>query len=122
MAVMMPAGGALSTVNDLLTFLSVAMGYEPSPLTRAMVAMLSTRRRASGGEQALGRMITGKGDDQLIVHDGGTFGFASSMVWDAKKRVGVVVLSNHVERSLTATLAGIPPGARRSSSHAKERP
>ena len=41
-------------------------------------------------------MVTGKGDDQLIVHDGGTFGFASSMVWDPKKRVGVVVLSNHV--------------------------
>ena len=30
------------------------------------------------------------------MHDGGTFGFASSMVWDPKKRVGVVVLSNHV--------------------------
>ena len=96
MAVMMPAGGLLSTVDDLLTFLSVAMGYERSPLTPAMTTMLSTRRPASAGEQALGWMITGKGDDQLIVHDGGTFGFASSMVWDAKKRVGVVVLSNHV--------------------------
>jgi hypothetical protein len=41
-------------------------------------------------------MIIGNGDDQLIMHDGGRFGFAISMVWDAKKRVGVVVLSNHV--------------------------
>jgi hypothetical protein len=32
----------------------------------------------------------------LIVHDGGTFGYASSMVWDPKRRLGVVVLSNHV--------------------------
>jgi CubicO group peptidase (beta-lactamase class C family) len=96
MSVMMPAGGVLSTVNDLLTFLSVAMGYERSPLAPAMATMLSTRRPASGGEQALGWMVTGKGDDQLIVHDGGTFGYASSMVWDPKKRVGVVVLSNHV--------------------------
>lgn len=96
MAVMMPAGGVLSTVNDLLTFLSVAMGYERSPLATAMAAMLSTRRPAPGGEQALGWMVTGKGDDQLIVHDGGTFGYASSMVWDPGQRVGVVVLSNHV--------------------------
>jgi CubicO group peptidase (beta-lactamase class C family) len=96
MAVMMPAGGILSTVNDVLTLLSVALGYERSPLTAAMATMLSTRRPGLGGEQALGWMITGRGDEQLIVHDGGTFGFASSMVWDAKKRVGVVVLSNHV--------------------------
>jgi CubicO group peptidase (beta-lactamase class C family) len=96
MAVMMPAGGVLSTVNDLLTVLSVAMGYERSPLTAAMATMLSTRRPGFGGEQGLGWMITGEGDDQLIVHDGGTFGFASSMLWDAKKRVGVVVLSNHM--------------------------
>jgi CubicO group peptidase (beta-lactamase class C family) len=96
MAVMTPAGGVLSTVNDLLTFLSVAIGYEPSPLAPAMATMLSARRPASGGEQGLGWMITGKGDDQLIVHDGGTFGYASSMVWDANKRVGIVVLSNHV--------------------------
>jgi D-alanyl-D-alanine-carboxypeptidase/D-alanyl-D-alanine-endopeptidase len=96
MAVMMPAGGVLSTVNDLLTFLSVAMGYERSPLAPSMATMLSTQRPAPGGEQALGWMVTGKGDDQLIVHDGGTFGYASSMVWDPKNRVGVVVLSNHV--------------------------
>lgn len=96
MAVMMPAGGVLSTVNDLLTVLGVAGGYERSTLAPAMAMTLSTRRPASGGEQALGWMVTGKGNDQLIVHDGGTFGYASSMVWDPHKRVGVVVLSNHV--------------------------
>jgi serine-type D-Ala-D-Ala carboxypeptidase/endopeptidase len=96
MAVMTPTGGVLSTVDDMLTFLSVAMGYGRSPLAPAMATMLSTRRPSSGGEQALGWMVTGKGDDQLIVHDGGTFGYASSMVWDPKMRLGVVVLSNHV--------------------------
>ena len=55
MAVMMPAGGVVSTVNDLLTFLSVAMGYERSPLAPAMATMLSTRRPR--GEQALGWMV-----------------------------------------------------------------
>jgi CubicO group peptidase (beta-lactamase class C family) len=96
MSVMMPAGGVLSTAGDLLTFLRVALGYERSSLAPAMAAMLSTRRPSSGGEQALGWMIIGNGDDQLIVHDGATFGYASSMAWDPKARAGVVVLSNHV--------------------------
>ena len=72
------------------------MGYDRSPLAPAMAAMLNTRRPSPGGDQALGWMVEDKGDDQLVVHDGGTFGFASSMVWDPKKRAGVVVLSNHV--------------------------
>ena len=96
MSVLTPAGGILSTANDLLTFLSVAMGNERSPLAPAMAMMLSTRRPGPGGEQALGWMVTGKGDDELIGHDGGTLGYASSMMWDQKKRVGIVVLSNHV--------------------------
>lgn len=96
MSVMMPAGAVLSTANDLLRLLGAAMGYGRSPLSPAMAAMLNTRRPSPGGEQALGWMVEGKGDDQLVVHDGGTFGFAGSMVWDPKKRAGVVVLSNHV--------------------------
>ena len=94
--VMAPAGGVLSTASDLLRLLGVAMGYQRSPLAPAMAAMLTTRRPSPVGEQALGWMVEGKGDDQLVFHDGGTFGFASSMVWDPKRRAGVVVLSNHV--------------------------
>jgi CubicO group peptidase (beta-lactamase class C family) len=96
MSVIAPAGAALSTAHDLLRLLAVAMGYDRSPLAPAMAAMLNTRRPSPGGEQAIGWMVEGKNDDQLIVHDGGTFGFASSMAWDPKKRAGVVVLSNHV--------------------------
>jgi hypothetical protein len=63
-----------------------------------MAAMLSTRRPTPqrGVEQALGWMVVGEGDDQLIVHDGGTLGYASSVAWDPKQRVGVVVLSNQM--------------------------
>jgi CubicO group peptidase (beta-lactamase class C family) len=89
--------GLVSTANDLLRFLSAAMGYERSPLAPAMVALLTTRRpKSPGQEQALGWVVMGEGDDRLIVHDGGTFGQASSVAWDPKERVGVVVLSNHV--------------------------
>jgi CubicO group peptidase (beta-lactamase class C family) len=94
-SIMPAAGGLYSTVNDLLTFLSVAMGYERSAIAPAIEATVKTRRPTGGGnEQALGWTVIGKGDDQLIYRDGGTYGFASSMAWDPKKRIGVVVLSN----------------------------
>ena len=96
-SLMPAAGGLYSTVNDLLTFLSVAMSYERSPLGSAMEATVSTRRPTqSGNEQALGWTVIGKDDAQLIFRDGGTFGYASSMAWDPWKRSGVVVLSNQV--------------------------
>jgi len=95
-AAMPAAGGLVSTVNDLLSFLSVALGYEPSPLVSSMAAMLSTRRPIDGSEQALGWVVMGKGDDQLVMHDGFTWGYASYMAWNPATRVGVVVLSNQL--------------------------
>src|SRR5262249_19869653 len=97
-AIMPAAGGLVSTANDVLTVLAVALGDEPSPLAPAMAALLRTRRPMSrpGAEQALGWVVEGKGDDTLIVHDGGTLGYASSVAWDPRRRVGVVVLSNQV--------------------------
>lgn len=90
--------GWLSTTNDLLTYLAVALGYERSPLAPAMATMLDTRRPIAGSasKQALGWVVVGGGDDTLIVHDGGTLGYASSVAWDPKMRIGVVVLSNQV--------------------------
>ena len=93
---MAAAGGLVSTVNDLLTFLSVAMGYEPSTLSPAMASMLSTRRPMDRGEQALGWVVLGKAEDQLVMHDGFTWGYASYVAWDPRSRVGVVVLSNQL--------------------------
>lgn len=96
-SIMPAAGGLVSTANDMLRFLSVAMGYEPSPLAPAMANLLSTRRPMSEHEaQALGWIVMGEGDKQLIVHDGGSFGFSSSVAWDPRLRAGVVVLSNQV--------------------------
>jgi CubicO group peptidase (beta-lactamase class C family) len=94
----MPAIGFLySTTNDLLTFLSQCMGYEPSPLAPAINIALSNRRPVQpGNEQALGWNVYGKGDDQVIFRDGSSFGYASVMAYDPKARVGVVVLTNQV--------------------------
>jgi len=96
-AAMPAAGGMVSTVNDMLKFLSVCMGYERSPLASSMAAMLSTQRPIDdGSEQALGWVVMGKGDDRLIMHDGFTWGYASYVAWDPTVRVGVVVLSNQL--------------------------
>jgi serine-type D-Ala-D-Ala carboxypeptidase/endopeptidase len=96
-ALMPAAGGLVSTPNDLLRFLSAVMGYEPSPLAPEMAAMLSTQRpKSSRQRQALGWVVQGDGNDKLIFHDGGSFGFASSLAWDPKTRIGVVVLSNQL--------------------------
>jgi serine-type D-Ala-D-Ala carboxypeptidase/endopeptidase len=94
----MPAIGLLySTTNDLLTFLSECMGYEPSPLAPAMNIALSNRRPVQpGNEQALGWNVYGKDPDQVIFRDGSSFGYASVMAYDPKARVGVVVLTNQV--------------------------
>ena len=96
-SVMPAAGGLYSTANDLLSVLSAAIGYTPSPLALAMETTVSARRPTGGGnEQALGWTVIGKDAGEIIFRDGGTYGFASSIAWDPKKRVGVVVLSNQV--------------------------
>jgi CubicO group peptidase (beta-lactamase class C family) len=100
---LMPAAGSMvSTPNDLLEFLDVAIGYEDSKLTPSIAALLQTRRPAGGHEQALGWMIIGAGEDAIVFHDGASFGFSSSLAWQPQRRVGVVVLANQ-----TTAAAGI---------------
>jgi D-alanyl-D-alanine-carboxypeptidase/D-alanyl-D-alanine-endopeptidase len=97
---LMPAAGAgfYSTANDALTFLSAAMGYTRSPLARAFTLTVNAHRPIPGSPntQALGWTLIGQDRDQLIFRDGGTFGFASCLVWDANARIGAVVLANVV--------------------------
>jgi CubicO group peptidase (beta-lactamase class C family) len=92
---LMPAaGGMVSSANDLLRFLGVAMGYEESKLAPTLAALLRTRRPAGDHEQALGWWISGDGADAIVFHDGGSFGFSSSVAWQPQRRIGVVVLCN----------------------------
>jgi len=92
---LMPAaGGMLSTANDLLRFLSVSMGYEDSKLAPSMAKLLQTRRPVGKNQQALGWLIIGEGEDAIVMHDGGTLGFSSSVAWSPQRRTGVVVLMN----------------------------
>jgi len=95
MPVFAGAGSLHSTANDLLTFLAAFIGDTPSPLSPAMRAMLGTRRPGPSFTQALGWWIIPFGaNDDIVLFGGETLGFASTIAYDPKTRVGVVVLSN----------------------------
>ncbi len=96
------AGALRSTANDMLTFLSAAIGLTPSPLSAAMGRTLAARWPAGQGpmEIALGWHIFKAPDGDLIWHNGGTGGYRTFMGFNPRTRLGVVVLSN------TSTPAG----------------
>lgn len=98
------AGALRSTANDLLTFLAANLGYSKSSLAAAMTAQRDVRRPTStpGLQIALGwHVLAVSGGHEIIWHNGGTGGYRSFLGFDAKNRVGVVVLSN------MATNAGV---------------
>lgn len=90
------AGALRSTANDLLTFLSAAIGLTKTPLSNAMAAMTSVRRKTDSPnvEIALGWHISKIDGREIVWHNGGTGGYRSYMGYDTGRRFGVVVLSN----------------------------
>ncbi|WDZ76663.1 serine hydrolase [Ensifer adhaerens] len=91
------AGALRSTADDLLGFLEAAMGKTPSPLAPAFAILLATKAPIGNGDddqQALGWVISGKGDDQVVWHNGGTGGYRSFVGYRPSTGVGVVALSN----------------------------
>jgi len=97
------AGALRSTVNDLLKFLAAQLGPSKTPLAPAMAAQLAVRQPTGipGLEIALGwHILVGQGQE-IVWHNGGTGGYRSFIGFDAKRKAGVVVLSN------TFTNAGI---------------
>lgn len=90
------AGALRSTANDMLAFLAANLGYTKTPLAAPMAAMLAPRHPTSmaGTEIALGWHISKINDREIVWHNGGTGGYRSFAGFDAKRRVGVVVLSN----------------------------
>jgi D-alanyl-D-alanine-carboxypeptidase/D-alanyl-D-alanine-endopeptidase len=90
------AGALRSSANDMLAFLAANLGYTKTPLAPAMAAMLKGRRPAGapGLEIGLGWLIRTKDGNEVVWHNGGTGGYRTFTGFDAKARVGVVVLSN----------------------------
>jgi CubicO group peptidase (beta-lactamase class C family) len=88
----------------MLTFVAANLGLVKSPLAPAMAAMLSVRRPTGTpalGDIALGWLVMKRDGEEIVWHNGGTGGYRSFIGYDAKTKVGVVVLSN------TMTAAGV---------------
>lgn len=88
------AGALRSSANDMLTLLEAFLDYKESPLAPAMKAMLEIRRPAGKTSIGLGWLIYSTGGREFVWHNGGTAGFRSFAGFDARERIGVVVLSN----------------------------
>lgn len=90
------AGAFRSTANDLLKFLTAAMGLRRSALAPAFAQMLKTERPENKPDTrvAAGWFITSDHDDRLIWKDGGVLGYSSFIGYSAPHQSGVVVLAN----------------------------
>ena len=92
-----PAGAIRSDVDDMFIFLAANMGLIRTPLLPAMKNMLSVRRQAGPGTQiALGWHIL-HGQNELVCHNGTTYGYHAFVGFEPHRKVGVVVLSNSNE-------------------------
>lgn len=89
------AGAFHSTAGDLLEFLAGALGHQPSGLAPAFADMLKVRHAATPDlGQAIGWNIITRPGAEIVFKDGGTAGFSSAILFVAKSRTGVVVLSD----------------------------
>jgi D-alanyl-D-alanine-carboxypeptidase/D-alanyl-D-alanine-endopeptidase len=90
-------GSLHSTANDLLTFAGACAGLIKSPLDSALALMVKVRRPGQQFIQGLGWWIMfEQGDQCVMTHPGATLGYSSTIAYDPKMQVGVVVLSNSV--------------------------
>lgn len=90
------AGALRSTVNDLLRFIAANIGLLKSPLSAALQKTHQPQHATgtAGLEVGLGWHIQKKYGAEIVWHNGGTGGYHSFIGFDAKKKRGVVVLSN----------------------------
>jgi CubicO group peptidase (beta-lactamase class C family) len=90
------SGNELSTARDLLSFLAANLGLVESPL-RAAFEETHKPRSAAGSpsmQVGLGWHIKTDCRDPIVMHSGGTGGYACFVGFVERTRTGVVVLSN----------------------------
>jgi D-alanyl-D-alanine-carboxypeptidase/D-alanyl-D-alanine-endopeptidase len=89
------SGGLHSSANDLLTFLSSALGLTDTSLAPDFQAMLAVRRKGPGGiDTAIGWTVLERDGQTLVFKGGGTGGYRSCVAFDQAQHTGVVVLAN----------------------------
>jgi len=90
------AGAIRSTAQDMLKYAAAEMGEPgvPGPLAKAMQLTQIQTYDGTGSRIGLGWIFIGRGDNEILFHNGGTGGFRSYLGIDVKRKIAVVVLSN----------------------------
>ncbi|MBP6899853.1 MAG: serine hydrolase [Burkholderiaceae bacterium] len=93
------AGALVGTAAALARYAQAALGGVDSPLAPAFALALQPRAEAGGPGRRIGlAWLIGRGPagpSQLLAnHDGGTFGFSSSLWLDLQRRHAALVLAN----------------------------
>ena len=98
-----PAGGAWASVRDLAAFAATEARGGLAPDGRRVVsrAALAERWRlriedgdGPGSGYGLGLGVGRRGDEPMLTHDGGAFGFGTSLVVIPGRELGVAVVTN----------------------------
>lgn len=104
------AAGFISTVDDLCKFLMAHMGGG-SPLISAVrereMRLPSWMSEDGSNGYGAGFQIWKVGDRTVVGHSGGFQGFASRVGFDAKSRVGVVILTNGEDAPARTLMEGV---------------
>jgi len=90
------AGALRSTANDLLKFVSAAVGLAPSPLAPVFAEMMKVLRPTDKPDTQVGAgwFITNGHGDPLVWKDGGVAGYSSFLGYCATRKSGLVLLAN----------------------------
>ena len=103
------AGGVNSSIKDLAVWMQAQMGRDPDILSRKVLENVSSPRAATPGEQrrmrkfaerlteasyGLGWRIYDYAGHKVVGHRGGVTGYRSLIMFDPKKKSGVVALWN----------------------------
>jgi CubicO group peptidase (beta-lactamase class C family) len=109
-----PGGALVSTSRDLARFLQACVGLIDNPLKDALANAAQPRAVSPNPARwtGLGWEVEKRGAATIVWHSGATGGYRAFVGYDAAKRVGVVLLTNHlkfVESVGFALLAGNAP-------------
>jgi CubicO group peptidase (beta-lactamase class C family) len=100
------AGALRSTANDMMRFLDACQGGRKTDLSPAIASLLNVRRQTdkNGVYAAAGWFAETAHNDELVVKDGGTGGYATFIGYSARTGIAAVLLSNAASWTATPAL------------------
>jgi CubicO group peptidase (beta-lactamase class C family) len=89
------AGALVGSASSLMRYAQLALGAEPHPLQEAFALALQTHAPGERGiESGLAWMRQRSGERLIVGHDGGTYGFSTSLLLEPQRQRACLVLAN----------------------------